>query len=75
MVRFFSKKNSETLSRLLKTMTALFVSVFKKIRQNVAYFICFAYLCNTKGNLWLCFCNSFCGEVYGVWGLQFLWPV
>ena len=37
-----------------------FLSVLvEKARQNVAYFICFAYLCNAKGNLWLCFVIPF----------------
>ena len=28
-----------------------------------------------KRNFMGLFCNSFCDEVCGVWGLQFLWPV
>ena len=53
-------KKSESRSLLLKTLTVFFfVSVFKKTRQNVAYFICLAYLCNEKGNLWVCFVIPF----------------
>ena len=69
-------KKSESRSLLLKTLTVFFVCQFSKITwQNVAYFICFAYLCDAKGNLWVCFVIPFvmrfvaCGvcEFYGLW--------
>ena len=76
MVRFFSKKNSETLSRLLKTLTVFFfVLVFEKNTTKCCMFYAICVPLHRKRKFMGLFCDSFCDEICGVWGLQFLWPV
>ena len=60
MVRFLSKKNSESLSRLLKTMTVLFfVLVFEKNTTKCCMFYAICVPLQRKRKFMVCFVIPF----------------
>ncbi len=75
MSRLLSKK-TENWSLLLKTLTAFFLCQFsKKNTTKCCVFYMFCVPLQRKRKFMALFCDSFCDEVCGVWGLRFLWPV
>ena len=50
-------------------------SSWKKHDKMLHFFYIFCVPLQCKRKFMGLFCDSFCDEVCGVWGLQFLWPV